>query len=81
MSLNIPSQYETILQDAVASGAFASPEDALRHALELLTIEQKASSRSADALHREDQADQFRVWAESHSPVSHFVDDSRESIY
>ncbi len=23
----------------------------------------------------------LRAWAESHKPVSHFVDDSRESIY
>ncbi|MCC9631849.1 hypothetical protein LOC68_25925 [Blastopirellula sp. JC732] len=65
------------MQNAVASGAFASQEDALKHALELLAVEQQAPAQSGSA----DRAARFRAWAEGHSPANHFVDDSRESIY
>lgn len=40
MTIDIPSEYEGVLSDAVASGAFATPQDALRHALEWLSHEQ-----------------------------------------
>ncbi len=40
MTIDIPSDYEDILRQAVASGAYAKPEDALRHALELFAAEQ-----------------------------------------
>ena len=40
MTLDVPSDYEDILHNAVASGAFPSPEAALRHALDLLAAEQ-----------------------------------------
>ena len=39
MTFNLPSEYADILNNAVASGAFASPADALRHALELFAAE------------------------------------------
>ena len=40
MSIDIPSDYADIIQQAVASGAYASPEAALRHALDLFAAEQ-----------------------------------------
>ncbi len=40
MTIDIPSDYEDILRQAVASGAYANPEAALRHALELFAAEQ-----------------------------------------
>ena len=40
MTIDIPNDYEDILRQAVASGAFANPEDALRRALELFAAEQ-----------------------------------------
>ena len=43
MTLVIPNEFEAVLKKAVASGAFASEADALRHALGLLAREQAAS--------------------------------------
>lgn len=40
MTLDIPSEFENVLNDAVASGAFETPQDALRHALALLANQQ-----------------------------------------
>ena len=40
MTIDIPSAYKDILLQAVANGAFANPEDALKHALELFAAEQ-----------------------------------------
>lgn len=39
MTLSIPTEYEAIIHEAVASGAFASPEEAVKHALSLLAEE------------------------------------------
>lgn len=41
MTLNIPSEYENVIRQAVANGAFARPEDALAHALQLFAQEQR----------------------------------------
>lgn len=43
MTFDVPSDYEDILRNAVASGAFASTEDALRHALELFAAERPSA--------------------------------------
>ena len=40
MSIDIPSDYEDILHQAVASGAFATHEEALIHALKLFRAAQ-----------------------------------------
>ncbi|MEX0793177.1 MAG: hypothetical protein WD045_08575 [Pirellulaceae bacterium] len=80
--MNIPSQYHAILEQAVASGAFPSAEEALRHALELLATEQRLTSSSVVAANPpSDRSRRFRNWAESHPPAKHSVDDRRESIY
>ncbi|MEX0791587.1 MAG: hypothetical protein WD045_00520 [Pirellulaceae bacterium] len=79
--MNIPRQYQSIIEQAVASGAFATPEEALRHALELLATEQSIPAPGAPPVnHRADLSARFRKWAESHPPANHIVDDSRESI-
>ena len=41
MTLDVPSEYEDVLRRAVASGAFANEEAALRHALRLLAEQQQ----------------------------------------
>ena len=46
MSIDIPSDYAAIIQQAVASGAYATPEAALRHALELFAAEQAKGDES-----------------------------------
>ncbi|WP_417733266.1 hypothetical protein [Rosistilla oblonga] len=45
MALEIPSEYEGVLNDAVASGAFATPQDALRHALATFAKERASEAR------------------------------------
>lgn len=80
MTLDVPSEYEAVIQQAVASGAFANPEAALRHALDLLAVEQSVSEAIVEK-RRQKLSDKFREWVDSHPPVNHFVDDSRESIY
>ena len=43
MTLDVPAEYEEVIRNAVASGAFKTPEDAVRHALCLLEQEQRAT--------------------------------------
>lgn len=45
MTFDIPSEYEKVLNQLVANGAFPSTESALRHALQLLAGQQAASAR------------------------------------
>ncbi len=47
MDLNIPSDYENLINDAVASGSFASPKDAVKHVLALFAVEQSPKNRPA----------------------------------
>ena len=46
MTIDVPTPYEEIIRKAVASGAFKSPEEAVRHALVLLEREQQAIETS-----------------------------------
>jgi Arc/MetJ-type ribon-helix-helix transcriptional regulator len=43
MTIDVPDDFEAIIHRAVASGAFGSPEEAVRHALTLLELEQRAA--------------------------------------
>jgi Arc/MetJ-type ribon-helix-helix transcriptional regulator len=87
MTLNVPSEYHDILQNAVASGAFSDPNSALRHALELLASEQsKAAGEEVDSresvdLEQDDWEQRLRSFAARHKTTGYLVDDSRESIY
>lgn len=64
MSIDIPSDYTAIIQQAVASGAYPTPEAALRHALELFAEEQAKGSeaklerwqqRNEESIHQSEQ--------------------------
>jgi hypothetical protein len=44
-------------------------------------IETHHLTESSTPEERERWAEAFKAWVESHKPVGHFVDDSRESIY
>jgi Arc/MetJ-type ribon-helix-helix transcriptional regulator len=56
MTLDVPAEYENVIRKAVASGAFKSPEEAMRHAFALLEREQRVgdsfegSSKADDVL-------------------------------
>ncbi|QDV13886.1 hypothetical protein CA51_37770 [Rosistilla oblonga] len=81
MTLNIPSEYAHVLDEAVASGAFASTDEAIRHALSLLAAEHHIVDGEPPTEDDEQWAARFEAWAESHTPSKHFVDCSRDSIY
>lgn len=81
MTIDIPHEYERVLNDAVASGAFCSQKDALIHALGLLATEHRDMSHQANLFEADEWNQQFRAWAEGHPQVWHFVDLSRKSIY
>lgn len=86
MSLSIPAEYEAMIREAVASGEFATPEEAVKHALELLTQERQAKKAipQAPRLSKEERQKRLRLleeWINTREPAGHFVDDSRESIY
>ena len=49
MTIDVPTEYEEILRQAVASGAFETPADAMRHALQLLQREQWSTRSRQDA--------------------------------
>lgn len=83
MTLNIPAEYQQVINQAVASGMFTTAEDAVKHALGLLAEEQaevsgKPQPAETDAA---DRIGAIRRWSASHDEVTQVVDDSRESIY
>ena len=45
MTIEIPSEYESVLRHLVASGVFPSTKSALEHALRLLADEQRVTER------------------------------------
>lgn len=48
MALDVPAEYEKVIRKAVASGAFKTPEEAMRHAFGLLEREQR-EQRAGDS--------------------------------
>lgn len=77
ITINLPSEAEQKLRAAAGRRG-----QTLEAYLEWLAI-QSAGSGACPAAERtpEERAAEFRAWAASHVPVTHFVDDSRESIY
>jgi len=78
---------EAFLQQAVAAGQFPSREAALDEAVRALrekTEPVKAvSGKESDGkrMSAEEWINDLRAWSASHPYSTHFVDDSRESIY
>lgn len=84
MTLHIPlsSEAETRLREyAAAVGKPISMVIAEAIEEKLADFDDEAAERSRRPRSKEQWLKEFREWVESHKPVSHFVDDSRESIY
>jgi Arc/MetJ-type ribon-helix-helix transcriptional regulator len=83
MVTGLTSDNERFLEQAVAAGVFPTREDALNQAVQALREKAKAvpSQVSKAKLSGEEWERAFREWAASHPRTTHFVDDSRESIY
>lgn len=81
MTIEIPQDYQDVLNNAVASGAFVNHDEALRHALQLLAVESQAVTVEKQIDHPEEWATRFRNWAESHPRLSDHVEFDRDSLY
>jgi Arc/MetJ-type ribon-helix-helix transcriptional regulator len=71
------------LETLVESGCFTDQDAAMEQAIQLLEQElqyRQLANRPSD-LSYEEWSRRFRNWVESHPPIGHFVDDSRDSIY
>ena len=86
MTFDIPSEFEPLIRNAIETGAFATTEDALAHALALLAKEQGVALGKGPTEHgknesHESWAKRLRSFAASQKPTGRDVDDRRESIY
>lgn len=83
MPINFTPDNEQFLEQALATGVFASREEALNKAVQALrnTCAAGACSDVARAELRDDWMEDLRAWSASRPRVHRFVDDSRESIY
>lgn len=82
MTYTIPNEYEQAIDQAVAAGAFASPEQAVRHAFNLLISEQTLEP-DLDFVAKDHDLwmTELRAWSANHPAVEHVVHDRREDIY
>jgi hypothetical protein len=80
LQLNIPQQLEDQLR-LHASAAGQNVESFILQAVESTLAGPPAAASSPPRPPREQWFSELKAWAESHPPVNHFVDDSRESIY
>jgi hypothetical protein len=76
ITLHIPPELEDQLSAEALRRNQPVEEVALSVIAESLAIGDDANQRSADQWRQE-----LQDWIESHRPVSHFVDDSRASVY
>lgn len=84
MTFHIPlsSEAEARLREyAEAAGKPISAVIAEAIEEKLADMEDEAGDRVSRPRSKEQWLKEFREWVGSHKPVSHFVDDSRESIY
>lgn len=82
MQVSISAENSRFIEQVVAEGQFASSDDAVNHAICRLRMEELSNG---EADRNSESVDEWvadvRAWADSHPKVTHFVDDSRESIY
>lgn len=75
---------ELFLNQVVATGMYPSREEALNQAVQALREKTHLCVHAGSdkkKLTPEEWIKDLREWSDSHPPVTHFVDDSRESIY
>lgn len=79
--MEISSENQTFIEGLVASGRFASREEAIDEAVRRLRTELEADGTPATQLSAAEWCEWFERWAASHRALSWKADDSRESIY
>lgn len=73
MTIDVPSEYEPILAQAVTAGIYSSKEEAIRHALELFATEQQKRLSDLAAI----QEGLAEADAGLGRPLAEFVDEIR----
>lgn len=78
LTLTFPPDVEARLRERAAA-AGKDVETVVQEALE--NIFRSKNADAAQLRTHEQWLAEFNAWVSSHQPVSHFVDDSRDSIY
>ncbi|GMU81014.1 MAG: hypothetical protein AMXMBFR47_08850 [Planctomycetota bacterium] len=84
MTIHIPLSSDAEARLREYAGAAGKPISAvIAEAIEekLAIMEDESGERAGRPRSKEQWLKEFREWMDNHRPVSHFVDDSRESIY
>lgn len=83
MLTDLSPDNELFLNQAVASGEFATREEALNQAVQALREKTGAEAGAGNRarMSTEEWIRDLQEWSASHRPVHTFVDVSRESIY
>ena len=79
LTLSFPPEVEACLGERAAA-AGQDVESFVREAVEE-KLATAATATGPEGKSYEQWAEEFKAWIARHKPVSHFVDDSRESIY
>ena len=79
LTLSFPPEVEARLRERAAA-AGKDVESIVREAVDE-KLAAVATPTGPEGKSYEQWAAEFKAWIASHKPVSHFVDDSRESIY
>ena len=80
LQIELPPETEAKLrQEAAAAGK--DPATFAREALEEKLAWSNAATAEESKLTKEQRIAEWSAWADSHTPLGHDVDDSRETIY
>ena len=79
--IEISSENQNFVERLVASGHFASREEAVNEAVRRLRTELECERAPATQLSAAEWCEWFERWAASHRALPREADDSRESIY
>ncbi len=73
---------DQFVNDLVASGQYADRDAVLDQAVQLLRAElQQNGNDASSGFTAREWCGRFERWADSHQPLPHEADDSRESVY
>ena len=83
MTTNVSPENERFIQQAIADGRFASRDEAINQAVQLLRGERNDNGHDivVHSKSTEEWIADLRNWAASHRPVTHSVDFDRGAIY
>lgn len=82
MTTNVSKENERFIQQAITEGRFASRDEAINQAVQLLRDEaENSGDRDVHSESADDWIADLRQWAAGHRQVGHPVDFDRDAIY